>query len=298
MSKMRKTLKTHFFSILVILLLWSVSSASVCASGREETAGGKLKVFASILPQEYFLERIGGDRVEVEVLVQPGQDPHLLELTPKQTARLAAADLYFRIGVEFENSLIPRIESTMRDLEIVDCRREITLYETEGEEGHDDRDPHIWLSVRNAVIIAGTMRDALVRADPVGRSAYDEEFSRLSAELEDLDTQISDILAPVRGKTLFVFHPSFGYFTRDYGLTQQAVETGGSEPSARQLARLVEKAVELNIRVIFVQPQFSRKSAETVAEAIRGVVIPIDPLARDYMANMILMARAVEEGLR
>ena len=102
----------------------------------------------------------------------------------------------------------------------------------------------------------------------------------------------------MKGKPFFVFHPSFGYFADDYGLEQIAVETGGSEPSARQLARLIDQARSSDVRVIFVQPQFSRKSAETVAAEIGGAVIPIDPLARDYIENLEQMARAVEEGLR
>ena len=102
----------------------------------------------------------------------------------------------------------------------------------------------------------------------------------------------------MEGRSFFVFHPSFGYFADDYGLEQVAVETGGSEPSARQLARLIREARDAEVRVIFVQPQFSRKSAETIASEIGGAVVPIDPLARDYIENLERMARAVEEGLR
>ena len=113
-----------------------------------------------------------------------------------------------------------------------------------------------------------------------------------------LDRRIAEILAPVKGKPFFVFHPAFGYFADDYGLKQTAVETGGSEPSARQLAHMIDVAKQKDIRVIFVQPQFSPKSAETIASEISGAVVPIDPLARDYVGNLERMARMVEEGLR
>ncbi|MBN2552117.1 MAG: zinc ABC transporter substrate-binding protein, partial [Spirochaetales bacterium] len=240
------------------------------------------------------------------------QDPHTFEPTPQQMARLAEAAAFFRIGVEFENSLIPRIESTMKGLVVVDCREGIRLrqmeahgHETEeqegqehAEDGHDGTDPHLWLSVRNAIQMAGTMREALLRLDPAGGEIYDRGYHELVDDLQALDQRIAGILAPVEGKSFFVFHPSFGYFADDYGLEQIAVETGGSEPSARQLARLIQEARGAEVRVIFVQPQFSRKSAETIASEIGGAVVPIDPLARDYIENLERMARAVEEGLR
>jgi zinc transport system substrate-binding protein len=270
--------------------------------GTTDPARDTPTVFVSILPQTYFIERIAGRRVRVEVLVKPGQDPHTFEPTPQQMARLAEADAFFRIGVEFENILMPRIESTMKGLEVVDCREGIRQRRLDAH-GHDEEeqggtDPHVWLSVGNAIRISATIHEALIRLDPEGREIYDAGYDRLIDELEALDRRIADILAPVKGKPLFVFHPSFGYFADDYGLEQIAVETGGAEPSARQLARLIEEAKTSNVRVIFVQPQFSQKSAGTIAAEIGGAVVPIDPLAGDYIENLEQMARAVEEGLR
>ena len=292
-------------------LLWLCGATLGFAKGGGENgattnAQETLSVFVSILPQAYFAERIGGERVRVEVLVKPGQDPHTFELTPQQIARLAKADAFLRIGVEFENTLMPRIESTMKDLLVVDCREGIRLRrmgshahdEDEREGGQEGSDPHIWLSVRNAIRMAATIHQSFLRLDPAGKELYDRGYGQLIEELQSLDRRISGILAAVKGKPFFVFHPSFGYFADDYGLEQIAVETGGSEPSARQLARLIDQARSSSVRVIFVQPQFSRKSAETVAAEIGGAVIPIDPLARDYIRNLEQMAQAVEEGLR
>ncbi len=308
---MNRTMKNGaslvFMLILMILL---AGSPPVGAGGREEATEDAFRVFVSILPQAYFAERIGGGRIEVEVLVQPGQDPHILELTPKQMARLAEADLYFRMGVDFENALMPRIESAVAHLEVVDCREGLTLRdmesgshehesEQESEQGddHEGLDPHVWLSVHNAMQISRTMRAALIRLDPAGEDVYEQGFGSLIEDLEALDENIAEILAPVKGKPFFVFHPAFGYFADDYGLAQVAVEIAGSEPSARQLAHIIEEAQEREVRILFVQPQFSRKSAEAIAEAIDGAVVPIDPLAYDYVENLEQMARAVAKGL-
>jgi zinc transport system substrate-binding protein len=280
----------------------------------QEGAREGLQVYVSILPEAEFVERVGGQRVSVEVLVQPGQSPHSFEPTPRQMAGLAGADVYFRIGVEFENALMPRIESTMRELETVDLRRGIRLREIEphadeageqhlqddGNEFHEQKglDPHLWMDPRNAAVVAATIRDTLIRLDPAGREAYEEGYRSYTAGLEALHARIGAILAPLKGETLFVYHPAFGYFADAYGLRQVAVETGGSEPSARQLARLIDTARAKGVRVLFVQPQFASTRAEAVAKAIGGAVVPIDALARDYTTNLQRIADAVEEALR
>jgi len=317
---MRRPMSRGGLLAAAVLLLWlggpmpglAKGAGGGSGDGRAAASEAALSVFVSILPQAYFVERIGGERVQAETMVEPGQEPHTFEPTPKQLARLAEADVYFRIGVEFENSLMPRIQSTMKELRVVDCREGVRLRETEehdrkeqhregtehDDDEHEGADPHIWLSVRNAVQIAGTMREALLELDPGGTDAYESGYRALVEDLEALDRRIASILEPVKGEPFLVFHPAFGYFADDYGLEQIAVQTGGTEPSARELARLIEKAGEEGVRVIFVQPQFSRRSAETVASEIGGAVVPIDPLARDYIENLERMARTVEEGLR
>ncbi|UCF95903.1 MAG: zinc ABC transporter substrate-binding protein [Spirochaetaceae bacterium] len=306
----KKTIAGSVFLVAALLVGLAVPVPGF-AGGREESGEKTLGVFVSIQPQSYFIERIGGERIRVETLVKPGQDPHTFEPTPQQMARLAEAKAFFRIGVEYENPLMPRIESTMKGIVVVDCREGIHLRkmetqghdeaEQEGEEHEEEyggTDPHVWLSVRNAIRIAGTMRDALVELDPEGKDSYDRGHDQLIEDLQALDRRIAAILAPVKGRRFFVFHPSFGYFADDYGLEQIAVQIGGAEPSARQLARLIEEAKTTGVRVIFVQPQFSQKSAETIAAEIGGAVVPIDSLARDYIDNLERMARAIEEGLQ
>ncbi|MEW6521601.1 MAG: zinc ABC transporter substrate-binding protein [Thermodesulfobacteriota bacterium] len=265
----------------------------------------KIPVFVSILPQAFFVEKIGGERIAVEVLVQPGQSPHTYAPSPRQMARLAGARVYFRIGVAFENGFIPKIESSLPDLLIVDTRQGIELekmpaHEGKGEEHHhedEELDTHIWLDPLLVKKQAKIITDTLVQLDPDGQALYEKNFTAFCAELDALHARLSEALAPLRGRSFFVFHPAFGYFARTYGLKQIAVETGGSSPSARHLAALIESARKNGVRVLFVQPQFSQKSAETVARAIDGAVVPLDPLARDYFTNMTAIAQALEKAL-
>lgn len=292
-------LKKIIACCLPLIFLLTLPAAQ--AASRE-----KIPVFVSIIPQAFFVEKIGGDRVAVEVLVQPGQSPHTYAPTPRQMARLAEARVYFRIGIAFENGLLPKLHTTMPALPIVDTRDGITLEkmtaqdeEAEAEHGHhgEELDPHIWLDPLLVKKQAEVIKDTLVQLDPEGQPLYEKNFAAFCADLDALHARLSKALAPLRGKSFFVFHPAFGYFAKAYGLKQIAVETGGKAPSARHLASLIDLAKQQGVRVLFVQPQFSQKSAQTVAQAINGAVVPLDDLAKDYFTNMNHIAEAMEKAL-
>ena len=190
----------------------------------------------------------------------------------------------------------------MDDLLIVDTRVGIHLESLEdhqhGNSHHDNElDPHIWLDPMLVKKQGEIIRNTLIKLDPAGEDIYRKNFLAFSADLDQLDEKLRQALLPVKGKTFFVFHPAFGYLARAYGLKQVAVETGGKKPSGRHLARLIESARAKDVKVLFVQPQFSQKSAETIAQAIDGVVVAIDPLAKDYFSNMEKIAREVRLGI-
>ena len=268
-------------------------------------------VFVSILPQAYFVERVGGEYVDVQVLVGPGQSPATYEPTSRQMKTLARAQAFFRIGVPIETSLIPKIRGTFQQIEIIDTREGITLRRmtdeisehpahTENDHGHDHAegdDPHIWMSPRLVKIQARTICAALCRIDPAHSNDFEQNLALFHADLDTLDAHLATVLAPLKGKELFVFHPAYGYFTEAYGLKQIPVEIEGKEPSAKDLAALIKKAREAEVRVIFVQPQFSTRSAEAIAGQIGGVVVPFDPLARDYIKNLEACAEQVRQAL-
>jgi len=284
---------------LWIVVLAALSAGALLTSGCTRAglpaAAGRVRVFVSIPPLQDFVERIGGARVEVEALVKPGQDPHTYEPTPQQVAGLARSRLFLLAGFPYEKALLPRLESTMPQLTVVDTRQGIALLPE--SDADQNMDPHVWMSPKLARRQAENIRDALIRADPGGEADYREGFRRLAAELDGLHAELTRALAPLAGRELLVYHPAFGYFAAEYGLKQVAVETGGRQPSARELARLIDLARERHIRVIFVQPQFSQAGARAVAEAIGGAVVSLDDLPRDYLANLRDMSRKVQEAL-
>jgi zinc transport system substrate-binding protein len=285
----------------VLLSLWLLALLAGCAS-EVERASGKLRVFVSILPQAYFVERLGGEHVEVDVLVGRGQSPHSYEPTPRQMTKLARAHLFFSIGVPFEKTLLPKIEKSNKNLTVVKTHSGIWRHPAaglheQGEEHHKHAggpDPHIWLNPRNVKAIAASICKALKRLDPEHAGEFDRNLTAFQKELDELDARIRKTLEHFAGREFYVFHPAFGYFAEAYNLRQVAVEAGGKEPSARQLAALIEKARKDRVRVIFTQPQFSRSGAEAVAKAIGAKVETMDPLAKNYISNLEDMARKIK----
>ena len=276
-----------------------------------------VSAFCSIAPQQFFVERVGGDLVSVGVLVGPGQSPHTFEPTPRQMADLAESDVYFAIGLPLEDRLLGRVEALGSRIRVIDTSDGIPLRQVEEvhlhdeDERHNDHespahdgepgglpDPHTWLNPRLAQMQARNICVALKEIMPGHSEELEANLSRLLSDLDALDVELTDALAPVAGEIVYVFHPAFGYFTDAYDLRQVPIELGGMEPGARELAGLIEHAIVEGVRVIFVQPQFSRRSARAIAEEIGGAVVPIDPLSADYMDNLRTIAREVAKALR
>ncbi|HKQ48808.1 MAG TPA: zinc ABC transporter substrate-binding protein [Phycisphaerae bacterium] len=264
-----------------------------------------VRAVVTILPQAYFVERVGGSRVAVQVLVGTGQSYHSYEPTPRQIADLSEAQVFFTIGVPFERTLEEKVRSTRPDLVVVDTRAGVAMrHATDhcGHEGHDHgeggMDPHIWLDAKLVKAQAATIAAALARLDPDNADEYEKNLRAFQADLDAADQRAAAALAPFKGREFFVFHPTFGYFGDAYGLKQVAVEEGGKEPGGRQLAAMIEQARQTGARAIFVQPQFSSSAARTVAAEIGAEVVTIDPLARDYLNNYVGMAEKIAASLR
>jgi zinc transport system substrate-binding protein len=158
-------------------------------------------------------------------------------------------------------------------------------------------DPHTWLAPKLAEVQAESIRDELARLDPDASALYDANLAALRTELMNLDEQIAEMLESLEGREMFVFHPAWGYFARAYGLKQVPIEIEGKEPAPRELQQVIELAREESFQAIFVQPQFSDASARAIASEVGAEIIRLDPLARDYLANMREMARDIRDGL-
>lgn len=276
--------------------------------GPQEAPARPLKVFVSILPQKYFVEKIGGDLVEVAVMVEPGASPHIYEPKPKQMVALAKTHVYFAIGVPFETTWLKKIAGTNPNMLVVRTEANIKKipmkgHDHEGRElvGHHHmvKDPHVWLSPPLVKIQARNILQALLKVDPANRSSYEENYNSFFEELVMLDAEIRAAFKSKDKKVEFmVFHPAWGYFAQAYGLEQVPIEIEGKQPKPAELQYLIQYARERGIKVIFAQPQFSWQAAQAIANSIDGQIVFVDPLAADWCNNLRQVAARFKSALK
>jgi zinc transport system substrate-binding protein len=266
-----------------------------------------LQVAVSIDPQRFLVERIGGDTIKVVTIVPAGKNPHSYEPTPSQMKELSRSVVWFSIRIEFEQAIMPKIKSLYPHIRIVDTSigikrrimREEELDKHDHDHDHDEvgaEDTHIWMSVRLMKNQADVVYKTLVEINPSQKALYKKNYENLLKELDILDKELSRKLAPYKGKEFFIYHPVLGYFADDYGLRQISIEIKGKEPSPSQLAKVINLARKHKVKIIFVQEGFSKKSAETVAKAIGGKVVEINPLTSDYLNMMRKIGDMLVEG--
>ncbi|MGF1547006.1 MAG: metal ABC transporter solute-binding protein, Zn/Mn family [Thiotrichales bacterium] len=270
-------------------------------------AAGALTVVTSLPPQGFVVERVAGTAASVTVLVGPGQNPHTFEPTARQIAAVAQADVYYRIGIPVEDALLSKLRSINRTMRVIDAREIAPVTQVGLSGGHanhhhghgpDDphHDPHLWTDPLNVARMAEQVATALSARDPERAADYQANAARLVAELQALDDELQALLRPLRQRVFLVYHPAWDHFAARYGLEQLAMEHEGKSPGPRHLARLIERARALQLRVLFVQPQMQTQDTQTLAEAIGARRVVIDPLAPDYIDNLRRVARAIADA--
>ncbi len=253
-------------------------------------------ITVSILPQKYLVERITGDKFRINVLVPPGASAETYEPTPMQVRDLAGSVIYFRIGyMEFERTLVRNLQSQNPEVKFVNTADGTNLIAADivdhGDHVHHyGVDPHIWLSIPDVMIQAGNMLEAVLDADPENQDLYMNNFSDFMEELVSLHHELTEKFRDLKGRTFLIFHPALGYFARDYGLTQISIEQEGKNPTAANMRQIIDIARETGINDVFIQMEFERENAKTVARELGGEVIEIDPLSENWMDNMTEIA--------
>jgi len=284
------------------IILCLCLAAAMPATGADD----RPRVAVSIAPQAWLVERLAGDAVDLTVALAPGESPATYDPTPRRLAGLFDTQLYLGVGVPMESVLLPRLRDGDQDTRVVDLARDVTrltIHDHVHAHDHGDRhesgfDPHVWLSPRRMKVMAGAAAAALAEQAPALAGVLATNLQRLNAELDTLDASVAEALAPAAGRTMFVFHPAFGYLAHDYGFTQRAVEKDGLPPSPRHLATVLAEIRAQGAGTVFVQPQSASAQLRAMAEAEGLAVVVLDPLARDYARNLRQMAVAVGEALR
>jgi len=396
----------------------------------------------SILPQQTFVEKIGGDKVNVTTMVKPGSDPHSYEPKPSQMVAISKAHIYFPVKIEFENAWLPKFKEQNKQMQFVQMTEGVEFLEMPlyGDEGHEEsglpyewagafalkkgeyrwsfakvggeyadpkmkflmiksdtqsedvievleeeakslfetaqstakhhdaidankktyeltfdetknktifklsikedgtyifftehmpfefenkehflkdlakndiepvqtksefdghhhhgaKDPHTWTSPSNVKIMAKNILDALVSIDAANTAYYQTNYEKFLAEITHTDKTIKEILNTLpQGSKFMVFHPSWGYFAKAYGLIQLTIEIEGKDPKPKALQKIISQAQKEGIKAIFTQQEFSDKSARVIARELGINVIKETPLAKDWSANLIKKANAI-----
>ena len=312
--------KSLSYIVLILVMLFSACSPQAKPVTLEEDAQ-KMQVTVSILPQKWFVDRIAGDLVITQNLVGSGDNPHTYEPTPGQMALLEKSDLYFTIGIEFEEAWMDKLIATNPTMKIVDSSAGIERipmvgghhHHDEGEEhdhadhdhgteddGHEAEalDPHVWFSPDNARQIAENIASALIEQDPKNESSYANNLENLLEEIANTDEEITSLLQDISRRHFMIVHPAWGYFAHAYGLHMIPVEIGGNEPGPADMAKILEAVEDYQISVLFVEKGSNMSLAQSIArQAGISEIIEWDPMAYEWAENMLSLGRDLQNAL-
>ncbi len=287
------TKSTH--SLLFIILIAALAS---CTSTPGASSDNKI-ITVSILPQKTILSAIAGDKFSINVLIPQEGNHETYEPTAQQMAETGKSIAYFKLGhLDFEVTWLSKLIGNYPEMKLFDTSDGILLIQGE-EVAHGDHvhhggiDPHIWLSVKAMKIQADNMYKGLKMLDPENAAYYDSNYVHLRNELDSLDLQISAILETAGTHDFMIFHPSLGYFARDYHLNQIPIELEGKEPSPAYMKQLIDVGREKHIKSIFVSSQFSKQSALTIAGQLDATIVEFNPVDPKWKENMLYIAREI-----
>jgi zinc transport system substrate-binding protein len=256
-------------------------------------------ISVSILPQKYFVERLAGDRVAINVMIPPGASPATYEPTVSQLSELDQSILYLRMGhVGFELAWMEKIRSVNPAMKIVDLSKEVDLIHEDEEQDHDHMhghvhggiDPHIWMSAQNVKIFSRNILDELLLLFPEESEVLKARYRQWENELDSLQLILAATLDGLEERSFMIFHPALSYYARDFDLEQYPIEIGGKEPSPAHMKRMADLGKEKNIKTIFIQQQFETRNAEVLAGEIGAEIVQINPLEQDWFHQMLYIA--------
>lgn len=286
-------------ALVIILIIITAVVLGYLAEQRISTAtdSDKIGVVVTIAPEAEFVKAVGGDKVDVTVMVPSTADVHTYEPLPSQLSEVAKARMYVEVGssLEFENNYMDKLKASNPSMLIVNASQGIELMPSSEEDGDETIDPHVWLSPRNAKIMVENIYQGLVQVDPANQAYYQKNRDQYLEKLDELDKNTTEIL---NGKTkpILIYHPAFGYYARDYNLTFIGVMVNDEEPSAQRIARMVDVARENNITVVYLEPQYNSKFMDSLANQIGGQVIVVSDLDENYLENMKNVAIAFSKS--
>ena len=286
-------------SLLALLFLF-------CAShlwGAEK----KIAVCTGLEPVAYIVSAVGGEHVKVSSMLPAGRSPHDYAPGTRELRLAMGAKLFFTTNMLYEQRIVRALKGKVAVVDISEKIRRIPLDAGKHDHHHcgldhhscgggSSGDPHVWLSPVNCAVMAEKAAEELAKVAPEYKTEFRRNAERFSQRMRKLHETLLKRLAPCKGMSFFVYHPAFGYFAELYGLRQKAIELGGREASPARMAAVIREARKAGVKVVFVQKQFNPASAKALANAIKGEVMELDPLAPDVEKNFNDICGALLKG--
>ena len=274
------------YLVLIITILFLVMNFSISVQAVDTAV--------TIVPQKQFVKAVAGDDSEVTVMIPPGYSPGNYAPRPSELTKFSDAKIYFSMGVPADvQNILPKVEQFNSEIKVV------KLAELVGQKYEDrtfengSRDPHIWLSPKRVKYIIEIIRGELSKLVPDNEELYHDNAEEYIEKINETDQRVQEIINQKDNNYMLVYHPSFGYFAEHYGLNMISIEKGGKEATAKHLEDIIDFAKENDIKRIFYQAEIDSRQTEALAEEINAELIKLDPLAEDYLANLIEMAKKI-----
>jgi zinc transport system substrate-binding protein len=295
MNKMNRVITVLYKSKATILFLLLIAILG-CHPSKHHS--GKPLITVSILPQKYFVEKIAGDKYDVNVMVPPGASHENYDPTPKQIVGLSNAVVYFRVGnIDFEKTWIQKFSENYPDLKFVNLSKKLDLIESADDNHHHGQtEPHTWMSPRNVKSMAKIIYETLVEMDMKNESFYTLNYKLFIQELDSLNELVRTKFQHSKSNSFIIYHPALTYYARDFGLIQWVIELEGKSPSVQHIRDLIDIAKREKIKAVLVQKQFDVSKAETIANEIGGIVIEIDPLNENWSKEIVDITNKLSEA--
>lgn len=330
MKQFLKKFITLIITSILILSLFGCKKAAKTSSNNT-----KPMVAVSVVPEATFIKAIAGNLVNIVTMIPPGKSPTNYSPSPQELKKFSDAAIYFTIGVPTEKAnILPKSCNINKNVKIVSLADEVAKHyehryfidndidieshETDEDKNHNEicdhssdhqdynheahhhegHDPHIWLSPKRAKVMIDVMARELSNIDPQNKDIYYNNAKEYKEKLDNLDVKIKNRLKDLKNKTFIVYHPSFGYFADDYGLTMVSLEKNGKEATAKNIENVIDFAKENNIKVIFYQAEVDSKQSRAFAESLNGETAKIEPLSANYIENLELMAETFSKLLK
>lgn len=307
--KHRSNLMRSKYILILLLFLSQLIILTGCV--KKEQTSDKINIVVSIAPLAEFVEKVGGDKVNVSVMVPEGASPHAYEPKPSQLVGVSRADIYVKVGtpIEFELIWIDKLISLNKKMLVIDASEntKLLLSEHEHEHGNHDHehnhshgqsaDPHVWLSPENAQKMVKNISRGLIKIDPENTEFYKQNTDEYLHELQRLDIEIETKLAEKKNRKFLVYHPAWSYFARQYNLEQISIEDEGKAPTAKGIQRTIETSKKNQIKIVFASPQFDRGNADLIAREIDGNVIFISSMEKAYISNIRNLTQKLFESM-